>query len=222
MNYNTAKQIVGSDLGHASKMPTKTWGISAKDCITGSKLSKILGSICAKCFAMRGNYLYNNVNQCHQRRLDGISHPEWVDSMVYLMIHHSLGLFRWFDSGDLQSVEHLQKIVEIAKRLPQVKFWLPTQERGFITKFLKTNTIPSNLIIRISNQFINSSEPKTKLLSTTSSVLTKPFFVKAKENKSVVRCMSKALPKEHPAYGKCGTCRACWNKDVKHIYYLQH
>ena len=53
MNYNTAKQIVGSDLGHASKMPTKTWGISAKDCITGSKLSKILGSICAKCFAMR-------------------------------------------------------------------------------------------------------------------------------------------------------------------------
>ena len=30
MNYNTAKLIVGSDLGHASKMPTKTtavWGI---------------------------------------------------------------------------------------------------------------------------------------------------------------------------------------------------
>ena len=107
---------------------------------------------------MRGNYLYDNVNQCHQRRLEAISNPEWVDAMVYLMVYHSLNYFRWFDSGDLQSVDHLQKIVEIAKRLPQVQFWLPTQERNIITKFLKTDTIPSNLIIKISNQFINFSE----------------------------------------------------------------
>lgn len=222
MNYNTAKQIVGSDLGQASKMPTKTWGISASKCVTGIKLSKLPNSSCGTCYAKYGKYPTPVVMDCHERRLQGIDHPLWVDAMVYLMQFHSLSDFRWFDSGDIQSLEHLQKIVTIARKLPQVKFWCPTQERKFLSQFLKTDTIPTNIVFRLSRPFINMTVPKKDLLTTTSSVLTKDFFAKTVSNARAVKCMAKSVAKDHPSYGKCGTCRACWDSTVDHIYYLKH
>lgn len=80
-----ARQIIGTDLGIPKKMPGFAFGISAFDCITGSELRKIPGSVCNKCYAMRGNYTFNHMKGAYARRLEGMNDPRWVDAMVTLI-----------------------------------------------------------------------------------------------------------------------------------------
>ena len=48
MKIKQLEKEIGT-LSNPSKMPAFAWGISAKKCITGSKLAKIKGTICNKC-----------------------------------------------------------------------------------------------------------------------------------------------------------------------------
>ena len=59
-------------LSNPSKMPAFAWGISAKKCITGAKLAKVKGTICNKCYALKGHYAFKNVFDAHElrRKLD--------------------------------------------------------------------------------------------------------------------------------------------------------
>jgi hypothetical protein len=72
-------------LSNPSKMPAFAWGISAKKCITGSKLAKIKGTICNKCYALKGHYAFKNVFDAHEMRRKAIDKPEWVDYMAELI-----------------------------------------------------------------------------------------------------------------------------------------
>jgi hypothetical protein len=127
----TALEIVGG-LSSPSKMPCHSWSTPAKYCKTGKKLAQVSGSICADCYAAKGFYRMPNVKNCLEKRFQSLSHPEWVSAMT-LSISGSegSGFFRWHDSGDIQSVEHLEKIVQIAKNLPNIQFWIPTREYSF-------------------------------------------------------------------------------------------
>ena len=98
---------VGS-LSDTSKMPGKSWGINADHCKTGFKLAKIAGTICSVCYAQKGFYtLYPAVKRAQDSRLELFEADPlaWVGAMVKLVGSESF--FRWFDSGDLQSVEML-------------------------------------------------------------------------------------------------------------------
>ena len=53
-------------------MPSYAWGISAKDCKTGSKLAEIEGTICNKCYANKGCYVFKVVQDAHKFRLEAI------------------------------------------------------------------------------------------------------------------------------------------------------
>jgi hypothetical protein len=66
---------------------------------------------------------------------DGLASISWVDSMVKLISSSGEAYFRWHDSGDLQSLQHLLDIVRIAEQLPNVSFWLPTKEKGLVYKY---------------------------------------------------------------------------------------
>ena len=61
MNIKQAYEIIGS-LGKPSKMPGFAYGTPAELCKTGSKLRKVKGSVCADCYAMKGCYMFSNVN----------------------------------------------------------------------------------------------------------------------------------------------------------------
>src|SRR5690606_11986685 len=147
-----------------SKMPFWSWSISATECITGSKLNKLEGTTCSSCYALKGNYRFNNVAEAQARRLAGAAHPDFVEAFVTVLtrLHanqrreRSPGVpenrFRWFDAGDLQSVEMLEKIVEIARRTPQLSHWLPTRELPIIRAFLAAGgNFPNNLVVRVSS-----------------------------------------------------------------------
>ena len=86
MNIKQAKEIIVS-LGKASKMPCPTYSTPAKLCVTGSRLRKVKGSTCHKCYAMKGNYLFPSVSQGLYKRFIAFNHPRFVEAMS-LMINN--------------------------------------------------------------------------------------------------------------------------------------
>ena len=221
LTLKEAKKITGG-VSEPGKMPGLSFSIPATECKVGGFLRKVEGSTCSKCYAMKGRYVFGNVKNAMWRRLDSYnSHvengtiEEWIDAMVFFATSkRSKGYFRWFDSGDLQSVEMLCHIIEVARRAPEVKFWLPTREYGIIRDYLNSGPyIPDNLTIRISAAMIGECPPNFNHPRIVYSV------VHHKNSRACTATYS------CPAYiqdGKCLDCRACWSQDVLFVSYPQH
>ena len=150
-----ARQITGG-LSKPSKMPGPAHNLPAVACKTGAKLVKVPGSVCAGCYALKGRYRFKNVQAALSRRLQALQDPRWVSAMVTLIKDQDW--FRWHDSGDIQSVEHLKNIFEVCKLTPDTRHWLPTQERQYLPA--DPATVPSNLIIRLSGSKVDGPAPK--------------------------------------------------------------
>ena len=197
-----AKEITGG-LSAPGKMPEGSYNLPAVACITGAKLREIPGTPCWGCYAFKGRYNFPNVKDALTRRLDSITHPQWIEAMAVLI--KGKKHFRWHDSGDLQGPEHLKKIFEVCKLTPETQHWLPTQERKLL-QFLDPDIIPTNLIIRLSNAK-NDTKPGNAWPHW-STVVTKP--------RAGHVCPA-------PDQGnECGSCRACWSKDVHEVQYKIH
>ena len=208
----TAMKEVGG-LGKPSKMPGFSYSVPAQECKTGSKLVKVKGSVCYNCYALKGNYTrFPAVGRALYNRLDLVeNNPKWVGAMAFLINWYASKTthFRWHDSGDIQSVKHLTKIVEVCKLTPNVKHWLPTREAKMVKEYLKDygGSFPSNLIVRVSATMVDG-EPH-KFHEHTSTVVT------SKSDKGYT-CPA-------PTQGnECKDCRACWDKRVSNVAYLEH
>jgi hypothetical protein len=200
MKIEEAKQITGS-MTRTSKMPGLSYSLPAWECKTGAKLRKIPGSVCAGCYALKGNYTrYPAIKAAQYVRLKAITHPDWVRAMVAQVKRQKY--FRWHDAGDLQSLEHLKKIFEVCKLTPDTKHWMPTREAQYL-KLVDPATVPSNLIIRMSSHMIDQGP-----------VSFWPWT-------STVGSSSRTCPAPDQG-GKCGDCRACWNRDIKNVEYGKH
>ena len=211
MKIKKIEKKIGT-LSNPSKMPSYAWGISAKKCITGAKLAKIDGTICNKCYALKGHYAFKNVFDAHEIRRKAIEMNEWVDYMAELLtlkyknLDKSRLYHRWFDSGDLQSFSHLMKIFEVCELTPHIKYWLATREYKLIDK-IKEEDVPKNLCLRVSAILVDGNIPK--------------FW----KWTSGVHRDKKPIGRECPAYkqdGECGSCRACWSRSVKQVSYKEH
>ena len=145
-----AEKITGG-LSAPGKMPEGSYNLPANMCQTGAKLREIEGTPCYGCYAFNGRYNFPNVKDALARRLESLTHPQWVEAMGVLV--QGKKHFRWHDSGDLQSVQHLKNIFEVCKLTPKTLHWLPTQERKFLP--LNTDSIPKNLLIRLSLSLIH-------------------------------------------------------------------
>jgi hypothetical protein len=79
--------------------------------------------------------MYNaTIEPAQVARLASLDDPLWIDSMVNLIGSDSY--FRWHDSGDIQSLEHLEKIAQVCNATPGTKHWLPTREYGIVKAFV--------------------------------------------------------------------------------------
>ena len=160
LSMKEAEAIAGT-LGHPSKMPGYSYGISATKCHTGSKLRGVPGSVCSGCYALTDWYRsWKPLLFGHQRRYEGIFHPLWVDAMVRMIAQKCMApdnYFRWHDSGDLQGVWHLRNICAVVIRTPGVLHWLPTREYDYVSRYLASgNRIPVNLVVRLSAHMIDA------------------------------------------------------------------
>lgn len=223
-------KFVGS-LSKPSKMPGFAYGLPPQECKIGSKLVAVEGSICSKCYALSGHYImYKEVKTSQYNRLEAIKHPQWVPAMVRLIGHYSSDVFRWHDAGDLQSLEHTQKIVDVANALPETKFWIPTREIDTVRRYRAGHSdscdticnlihikrrFPSNLTIRLSAMMNDQKTPKYSGLEdlTTSTVHSKEHLGKVGES---IECGA------YKRNGECGSCRACWSPKVSNVSYRNH
>lgn len=203
-DMSTAKSIAHT-LSEPSKMPGYAYSLPATACNVGAKLNRVKNSVCHSCYALKGRYLFQNVKDAMAKRLQSLYHPLWSRAMAFMINYHAdpcrrkpMYYFRWHDSGDIQGVWHLEKIVEVCKLTPTVTHWVPTREIGFVREFLRLgNTIPDNLIIRLSSPMVGTKAKNTLGL---------PMSTVGYEGSDVTHCEAGTRG------GICGPCRACWSK----------
>ena len=210
MEYKEALDIIGG-LSKPSKMPWRSWSIPAQACKTGSLLRKKNGSVCGKCYAMKGMYSFPNVKAALNRRLKAIDHPLFVEAFS-LVLNKLVGKsrkkenrFRWHDSGDLQGLWHLEKIATVAKLTPECMHWLPTREYSMVKAYIaKHGALPGNLIIRLSAMYVDKQVTIPASLQNQANVTVSNVHT---INPMGLECQA---PKNK---GQCGPCRACWGTE---------
>ena len=199
MNTKEAIKLVGG-LSKPSKMPGWSYGLPAKECKTGSRLRKIPGSTCYNCYAMKGCYVFPDVKKAQYKRLKSLKRSTWVRAMAAAVNSKKSTWFRWHDSGDVQDLDHLNKIFEVCKLTPTKRLWLPTRE-AWIRDHAKR--FPKNLIVRLSMPMVDQTPAGS--WSNTSTVVTAGASCPA--------------PLQG---GKCNDCRNCWNKKISNVSYGKH
>lgn len=213
-------------LSNPSKMPGLSIGTPAQDCITGGILRNVKGSVCEHCYCYdKGMYSFPVVKEAQRKRMEVISSDleTWADNMAELLALKYRNkakkdkVFRWHDSGDIQSVDHLTAIASIAETLPDIDFWLPTKEYKMVRAWLKVYEVPSNLTLRVSAPMMGQTIPNLPgtVGSTVGALTGFACTATLDENGNV-------LPKGHPDKGTCRDCRACWDNSVEYVDYPQH
>jgi hypothetical protein len=198
-------------LSSPGKMPGFTFALPAQACITGSKLRKVEGSVCSKCYACKGHYCFGATKALREHNLDAVRQSgQWVSDLIRFLQESGQPQFRFHDSGDLQSLGHLNQIVAVARAVPGCKFWLPTKEYAIVNSYLRGTPegFPSNLCVRVSMPMIGQAPKSYNGLPT------------ATVNSD---CDTFNCPVKNGLEG-CDTynCRKCWDKGEANINYHKH
>jgi len=213
--FNSIKEaeLAVGNLSRPSKMPSYAWSISARRCNVGSKLAKVKGSVCEGCYALKGRYMFNNTQDALERRYTAWSNDRerWVDAMIYLMHNKqhivNAGVFRFFDSGDIQGSAMLDDINTVAWASPTIRFWLPTKEYKLVKNYDKE--IAPNLVIRVSAPTVDKGFSGYTHISTV-------------YNKDNIHTAEGHICPSSKQGNECGSCRACWNDKVSEVSYIAH
>ena len=187
-----------------------SWSLQALETCPASKNKDgSLVDACKGCYATTGNYNYPNVKAPRIHNKEDFKRTEWVNEMVIAL--DSSRYFRWFDSGDMFSLQLAEKILEVMIKTPWVKHWLPTRMHKF-PKFksviAKMQALP-NVVVRFSS---DSVQGELVVGDTTSTIFSEESQLPS--NATICRAY------EHN--GKCNGCRACYDKTVSVIAYKSH
>jgi hypothetical protein len=117
--------------------------------------------------------------------------------MAHLINSKKPDVFRWHDSGDVQDLDHLNKIYEVCRLTPSKRHWLPTREAWIKDHVSRA---PDNLVIRFSMPMID--QPAAGSWS--------QYFNGGYKRRNM------PSPKQG---NQCLDCRNCWNKEIKNISY---
>lgn len=203
--------IIGG-LSDPGKMPCNSYSLSARECKVGSRLRKVKGSTCEHCYAYNGAYNFPGTVKAMARRLASLTDPRWVAAFIAVLNRKRNAYFRWHDSGDIQSLNHLRNIVAIAAATPHITHWLPTREYGVVRSYLRTyGAFPANLRVRVSAAMRESSAPAD--FDYTSEV-SERAAERADERSGIFACIA------YTQGGECRQCRACWSSVPTIVYPL--
>ena len=197
-------------LSKAGKMPCRSWSLQAIDtCPASIGSDGELVDACKGCYATTGNYRFPNVKKPREHNREDWQRDSWVDDMVAELDNDRY--FRWFDSGDMYHIKLARKMLEVMKRTPWVRHWLPTRMHKF-AKFApviqEMNNLP-NVVVRLSSDSVIG---ETIPGANTSTIIPTP------EQATAEMTVCEAYRRD----GKCGPCRKCWDKDTAVIAYPAH
>ena len=187
-----------------------SWSLQARDTCPGSIGDNgALVAACAGCYAVGGNYRYSNVKAPREHNREDWQRDTWVDDMVQAL--DSSRYFRWFDSGDVYALGLAEKIYQVMQATPWCKHWLPTR----MGKFTKFQPIIASM----------QALPNVSVRFSSDSVMGE--YVAGLHGSTIVPSVD-AAPSEafvcgaYEREGKCGGCRACYDKSVPLIAYVAH
>ncbi len=197
-------------LSKTSKLGTKSWSLQALETCPGSVgADGKLVAACSGCYATTGMYHFGAVKQVRADNKEDWKREAWVADMVAALKKD--GYFRWFDSGDMYSMELAEKMLAIMEATPNTKHWLPTRMHKF-PKFqaiiARMQALP-NVMVRPSSDSVDGTYTTGVHGST---ILPEGAPVPA----GVTVCQASKQD------GKCLDCRACYSKDVPVIGYVAH
>jgi len=186
-----------------------SWSLQAIETCPGSVgADGALVPACSGCYATTGCYNFKGTKAVRADNKAAWQEDGWVDTMVDSL--KKAKYFRWFDSGDMYSLGLAEKILQVMKRTPGVKHWLPTR----MAKFTKFQQVISemdsldNVKVRFSSDAVDGTY--------TAGVHGSTIVPEGKDVASVFVCRAY----EHG--GKCNGCRACYDKDIPVIAYVAH
>lgn len=185
-----------------------SWSLQAIDTCPGSSDGNGgLVPACQGCYATTGNYNYPNVKLPRALNREDWQRDNWVNDMLIAL--DSSRYFRFFDSGDMYSIDLANKIVELCTKATWVKFWIPTRMHKF-AKFKPViealNALP-NVVVRLSSDSVTGGLIEGLNTST---------IFSGDVPAGVTECQA------YQHEGKCNGCRACYDKSVSVIGYKAH
>ena len=186
-----------------------SWSLQAIDTCPGSVgADGALVPACSGCYATTGFYQFGPAKAVRaDNRLDW-QRDAWVSDMVSAL--DSQRYFRWFDSGDMYSIDLAEKMLEVMTLTPWVKHWLPTRMAKF-SKFAdviqRMQALP-NVMVRFSSDSVDG------VFDAQHGSVIIPDADNVPDGATLCRAY------QHD--GKCNGCRACYSKDVAVIAYPAH
>jgi hypothetical protein len=195
-------------LSQTTKMPGRSWSLPAGSTCPGAKDRE--GNtvpVCAACYAKTGNYTYPIPRAAREFNRTDWRRPEWVEEMIQEVAMESY--FRWFDSGDLYHAELGHKILAVIRGTPHVRHWIPTRSHTVprLRAVLELIRLEPNAVVRYSSPEIDGTydaEHGSTVIPT-----------------SDWPTQARVCPSSQQE-GRCGACRACWDKTVPVIAYVGH
>ena len=197
-------------MSETSKLGTLSWSLEAFETCPGARdlTSGDIAAACQGCYARGGNYRFANVKAPRAENKEDWKRGEWVAEMVVLL--EGERHFRWFDSGDMYALGLAEKIFEVMEQTPETKHWLPTR-MGKFAKFAEVigrmRALP-NVMVRFSSDSVTGEYDQ--------------------RHGSVIVADAKSVPagvklcRAYERGGKCGGCRACYDKRIAVIGYPGH
>ena len=197
-------------LSKTAKLGTKSWSLQAIETCPGSVgADGQLVPACSGCYATTGCYNFPGTKAVRSDNKEDAKRAGWTTDMIQALKKEKH--FRWFDSGDMYSLELAEKIYSVMKATPSTKHWLPTRMAKF-SKFAdviaRMQALP-NVMVRFSSDAVDGTFTAGVHGST---IIPEGMAVPA----GVTVCQA---PQQD---GKCLDCRACYSKDVPVIGYVAH
>jgi hypothetical protein len=197
-------------LSKTAKLGTLSWSLQAIETCPGSVgADGQLVPACSGCYATTGCYNFKGTKAVRSDNKQDAKRAGWAADMVAALKKQKH--FRWFDSGDMYSLELAEKIYHVMKHTPGTKHWLPTRMAKF-PKFAEViarmQALP-NVMVRFSSDAVDGSFTPGVHGST---ILPEGMAAPA----GVTVCQA---PEQG---GKCLDCRACYDKQVPVIGYVAH
>ena len=197
-------------LSKTAKLGTYSWSLQAIETCPGSVgPDGQLVPACSGCYATQGCYNFPDTKKVRFDNKQDAKRAGWVADMVKALSKQKH--FRWFDSGDMYSLELAEKMLAVMVATPNTKHWLPTRMAKF-SKFqdiiAKMQALP-NVMVRFSSDAVDGTYTPGVHGST---IL--PDATSAPAGVTVCRAYEQG--------GKCLDCRACYDKSVAVIGYPAH
>lgn len=109
------------------------------------------------CYACSGCYQFPDNQAQYTENYNfymACTDDEFVNYISWYIAVEKLTLFRYFTCGDIPDARFVRRAVAIAKRNPDVKFWLYTKKYALVNRYVRENgldSIPENLVIIFSH-----------------------------------------------------------------------